>query len=285
MLEALDRPGEAIDYYSKAIELKPRLVDAYYYRGRAHTALAEHKKALADVDACLALDPVDQRGLSLRGLLLAALGREVEAHALFDYGRFVRSFRPEPPDGFNTIDAFNSALIKHIRRRAVLEYNPERASTRGGWHSRNLLTDPHEMAAAFRSMLQRIFETFVSELPPESGHPFLDRPRGRVALVAQAQILESQGYLLSHIHQGGWVSSAYYLSVPDCVEDGSDNPGWLEFGIPTEDIKTDVKLENHRVKPEPGMAVLFPSYFFHGTRPFESESERISVGIDLIAKT
>ena len=42
------------------------------------------------------------------------------------------------------------------------------------------------------------------------------------------------------------------------------------------------KLVARCVKPEPGMAALLPSYFFHGTRPFDGDAARISLGVDLI---
>jgi len=133
-------------------------------------------------------------------------------------------------------------------------------------------------------MLQQIFETYISQLPSTGDHPVLRKSYSNLRLVAQAQVLESQGFLLSHIHPGGWVSSAYYLAVPDEVSNSDDeHAGWLEFGRPTADIKADVNLETRCIKPEPGMAALFPSYFFHGTRPFTCDTPRISMGVDLIA--
>jgi hypothetical protein len=97
-----------------------------------------------------------------------------------------------------------------------------------------------------------------------------------------AQVLETQGYLVSHIHPGGWLSGAYYLSIPSVIENEVEKPGWLEFGRPTPEIKSTVKLETPSYKPEEGMAIVFPSYFFHGTRPFQSDEPRISLGIDMI---
>ena len=281
-LDELDRHAEAAEHYSKAIEIDDGNAEFYYYRARARTALDQPEQALSDVAQCLALDPADQKGLALQGVLFSALGRHDEERRLFDYDRFVQTFRPEPPAGFETIEAFNAAAISHIRNRVPLEYDPEGVSTRGGWHSKNLLMDPHKSMTALRSMLQNVFETFVSQLPDEPDHPFPGRARTQVRLVAQAQVLESQGYLLSHIHPGGWISSAYYLSVPEVVSQDESKSGWLEFGRPTADIKMDVDLEVRAVKPEPGMAVLFPSYFFHGTRPFESAEPRISLGVDLV---
>lgn len=282
MLEELERPDEALEPYARAVGVDPGNSEAFYFIGRARSTLGRPEEAIADIEKCLSLDPADQKALALKGVLLTQLGRHDEARALFDYDRFIRTFRPDPPAGYATIGDFNAALVSHIRRRAELEYNPERASTRGGWHSRNLLTGSEAIVGGLRSLLQGIFQTYVSELPGQPGHPFLDRRPAGVRLVAQAQILESQGYLKSHIHAGGWVSSAYYLSVPEAISNGADNPGWLEFGVPTGEIRTKAKLETRRVKPEPGMAVLFPSYFFHGTRPFQSDEPRISMGVDLI---
>ena len=281
-LDELSRHEEAVEHYAMAIDLDGGNAEFHYFRARAHTALGKLEPAMSDVAQCLALNPTDQKGLALQGVLFAALGRREEEHRLFDYDRFVQTFRPEPPAGFTTIEDFNAAAIDHIRRRVALEYDPVGVSTKGGWHSKNLLVDSHKSMMALRSMLQQVFETYVSKLPDESDHPFLGRGRNQVKLVAQAQILESQGYLLSHIHPGGWISSAYYLAVPDAVSQSDAQSGWLEFGRPTADLKIDVDLETRCVRPEPGMAVLFPSYFFHGTRPFDGDAFRISLGVDLI---
>ncbi len=283
-LDEMGKYGDAVSHYSKAIALDPYRAEIHYFRGRARTALGEPEKALADVEQCLRFDPADQKGLALQAVLFATLGRHDEEKALFDYDRFVRPIRPEPPEGYATIEAFNTELIDHIRNRVALAFDPYGVSTHGGWHSGNLLADQHPTMTSLRAMLQRLFQTYLSELPSDDSHPFLRRSHSDVRLVAQAQILESQGFLATHIHPGGWVSSAYYLSVPEVVAQGEDKPGWLEFGRPTSEIKTGADLEIRAVKPEPGLAVLFPSYFFHGTRPFESKEQRISMGIDLIAK-
>lgn len=280
-LESLGDYARAVDHFSSAIERKPQDPLLHYFRARAKTALEQIEPALADVDRCLALDPGNIRGLALQGVLFAKLGRDDEAQILFDYDRFLRPMRPEPPAGFADIETFNQAVIDHILKRAALEYDPPGVSTQGGWHSGNLLLDPHPIMASLRAMLQSVFETYLTGLPAESDHPFLRQRFANVSLVAQAQVLESDGYLKSHIHPNSWVSGAYYLAIPDVVSQGADNPGWIEFGRPTDEIRTEVDLETRCVKPEPGLAVLFPSYFFHGTRPFASESPRISMGVDV----
>jgi len=283
ILDELERHDEAVEHYSTALKLRPLDAPTHYYRARALTAIGQPKEAMADVEKTLSIDPVDQKALALQGVLFAMLGQHEEAQRLFDYDRFIKTFRPEPPKGFRTIEEFNAAVIAHIRNRTGLEYNPPGASTRGGWHSGNLLADKPRLIESLRAMLQQIFETYVSELPAGTDHPVLRQSYSKLHLVAQAQILESQGFLLSHIHPGGWISSAYYLAIPDEVSNSdNENAGWLEFGRPTADIKTDVKLETRCIKPQPGMVALFPSYFFHGTRPFDCDFPCISMGVYLI---
>ena len=37
-------------------------------------------------------------------------------------------------------------------------------------------------------------------------------------------------------------------------------------------------------EPEPGLMLLFPSYFYHRTMPFESADMRISISFDVLPK-
>lgn len=280
-LDELGRHGESIPYYARALERRPGLGEARYYRARALLAVGRAEEAMADVRHCLALDPNNQRALALQGVLHAELGQDEEARRLFDYDRQVQVFRPDTPAGFADRTSFLSAVVEHIRRDVTLDFEPMGASTRGGWHSQDILQEPSEAIAALKSLLQGVFQSYFAQLTLDPGHPFMRQKHSNVRIAAQAQILDSQGFLLSHIHPSGWVSGAFYLAIPDEVAEGEDDPGWIEFGRPTAEITCSATLEQRRYKPEEGMAILFPSYFFHGTRPFRSDSPRISLGMDL----
>jgi hypothetical protein len=57
--------------------------------------------------------------------------------------------------------------------------------------------------------------------------------------------------------------------------------GWLEVGGPPGGL--DVPVEPlRRIEPVPGRLALFPSYLFHGTRPF-AEGERLTAAFDVVA--
>jgi uncharacterized protein (TIGR02466 family) len=91
--------------------------------------------------------------------------------------------------------------------------------------------------------------------------------------------LTEHGYHAAHFHPGGIMSSASYIAVPDEIKT-STRQGWLEIGRPPAELRLDLE-PLISIKPQAGRLVLFPSYLFHGTRPFGGE-ERLTVAFDLI---
>jgi uncharacterized protein (TIGR02466 family) len=94
-----------------------------------------------------------------------------------------------------------------------------------------------------------------------------------------------------HWHRGSYWSGVYY------VEDGGidANPtlgGELEFvdprgAIPTMlaphlDVAKPASLSaKHRIRPKPGLMVMFPSWMMHQVRPYRGNAERISIAFNL----
>jgi len=67
------------------------------------------------------------------------------------------------------------------------------------------------------------------------------------------------------------------VRVPEL--DRSTQEGWLELGRPPPDLQMDLD-PLATIEPEAGSLVLFPSYLYHGTRPF-SAGKRLSVAFDV----
>ncbi len=65
---------------------------------------------------------------------------------------------------------------------------------------------------------------------------------------------------------------------------GQGEAGWIEFGRPRSDIHCTVEPEVRALQPKEGLMVLFPSYFYHRTVPFEAAEERISIAFDVLAE-
>jgi hypothetical protein len=61
----------------------------------------------------------------------------------------------------------------------------------------------------------------------------------------------------------------------------NDNHGWLKFGESNLGLGGDDRPERF-VKPVVGQLVLFPSYMWHGTVPFQSAADRLTIAFDVV---
>jgi uncharacterized protein (TIGR02466 family) len=125
-------------------------------------------------------------------------------------------------------------------------------------------------------------QTYVDQLPPiDPSHPLLRYERGRTIRFSGSWSvrLRSGGRHAHHVHPQGWLSSAFYVSLPERQRDEPDDAGWLTLGEPDETLG--LHLPPHlKVEPRPGRLVLFPSWMWHGTQPF-AEGERLTVAFDV----
>ena len=84
------------------------------------------------------------------------------------------------------------------------------------------------------------------------------------------------GFHANHVHPQGWISSALYVSLPRELGEGE---GWLTLGEPPAELGLDFP-PTRMIEPKIGQLVLFPSWMFHGTRPFPA-GERLTVAFDV----
>jgi uncharacterized protein (TIGR02466 family) len=91
-------------------------------------------------------------------------------------------------------------------------------------------------------------------------------------------VLGSGGRQIPHIHPEA--SGVYYPKVPAGL--GASEAGALEFGEPDAPFPAPISAPRLSVRPEEGLSVLFPSYFYHRTLPFQAEGQRITIAFDLV---
>ena len=274
------RHDEALAAFRRAAQLDPDFPDALYHVARAELACGDTDAALAACERFLATVPDSQEALALQAFLLRDLDRHQEADRLLDHHRLVRAVHLPTPAGHTDMASFNASLSRHVLAHPSLEPDPYGASTRGGRHSANLLEGDKGPVAALETLVKQAVRDYVQSLPAER-HPFLDQRHRSLRLVIQANLLDPGGWLEPHVHPQAWLSGAYYLQLPPGM-DAESHAGWLEFFRPPSGIRARSTPRLHVVQPDAGMLVLFPSYFYHGTVPFQFDGLRISVGIDLI---
>jgi Putative 2OG-Fe(II) oxygenase len=197
-----------------------------------------------------------------------------------DYDRFVRTYEIAPPRGYFTAENFNTSLADMLRaqHRGV---NPlEHQIPNGSQTNRNLLHSPDPAIKGFLNAVEGAVRDYISRLKAEPHHPFLRRTRERFRFQGlwSARVLKD-GYLPNHVHDRGWISSAYYVAIMPPERPKDPRNGWLKFGEPN---KPPANCGPERwLEPKLGQLVLFPSYMWHGTSAFEGP-ERLSAAFDIV---
>lgn len=157
---------------------------------------------------------------------------------------------------------------------------PFSQSVRGGTQTDGHLFQRVEPEiVALREAIRATVLEHAAQLPPvDSTHPLLrHRPKEIAFSGAWSVRLDAGGSHANHIHAMGWLSSALYVVLPPDL--GRGKAGWLTLGEPQAQLQLD--LPPHRtVEPKPGRLALFPSWMWHGTRPF-GEGERMTVAFDV----
>ena len=286
VLQSSGRLEEAIDAYRRAIEADPSEPSAHAKLGAALLERGDAKAAAAACEAYLEDHPGDTTLLAWKAVVLNELGDAAAAGVLVDFDRFIRPVHLEAPAAFSSLAAFNAALADHVSGHPALVYAPSRHATRFGKHSGPLLVEPKGPVAELEEKIREAVEAYIASLPADPGHPFLANPPRRFALRVWSILLEEQGYQEPHIHPTAWLSGVYYVLLPENMEPPEEegNAGWIEFGRPQEHFHCTAAPEVRLFRPEPGLMLLFPSYFYHRTVPLESAGLRISIAFDVLPK-
>lgn len=173
------------------------------------------------------------------------------------------------------------ALAETLRRLHTMSGQPLEQSLRGGTQTDgDIFTHIDPVLVRLREAIRTTVAQHAAQLPPhQDGHPLLGRPRSPIRFSGAWSVrLQSGGYHANHVHPAGWISSALYIVLPPDL--GRNEAGLLTLGE-AESPTFQVGLPPFRtVEPKPGRLVLFPSYMWHGTRPF-GEGERMTVAFDV----
>jgi len=282
-LQELGRDEDAAAAYRRALDCAPSYAKPHY--GLAHLAMSkgDAAAALAACADCLALDPGNRYALAIEAAALDASGEHDRARTLVGLDRLVRPTRIEAPEGFADLAAFNEALARHVLDHPTLVHEPLNKATRGGRQTRELLVEPKGPVAALEAAIDRAIAAYRSALAPDAAHPFLAHRPARWRLNVWGTVLAAQGHQAAHIHPAGWLSGVYYVRLPAVVAaNDAGHAGWIAFGGHDPAYGLDPVSEIRRIRPEEGLMVLFPSYVYHRTVPFEGDELRISIAFDAL---
>jgi len=208
--------------------------------------------------------------------LIWRLQSDVRADWLDGNPLFIQTFDLDysPVERLELVDLLRQL---HIARAPRIEQ-----SVRGGTQTERQLFFRHESIILItKAKIIEAIQSYIAALPPiDASHPLLGAARSRILFEGSWSVrLQGRGFHVSHTHPKGWISSAFYVSLPDIEHLGSAPAGWIQFGTPPRALNLDL-APYAKIQPKIGRLVLFPSTMWHSTVPFD-DGERLAIAFDV----
>jgi tetratricopeptide (TPR) repeat protein len=239
-------------------------------------------EALQHIEPMREREPDDQHWIAHEATAWRLLGKD-EYAKLVDLDRFVRPYTLPVPDGFESLEEFNSAFLDVLKRWHHYDEQPLDQSLRLGTQTpRNLTTIDDPVIEAFIAALDTPIRQYMRDVGNDPDHPLTARNTGEYRIAGSWSVrLKGGGWHVNHVHPDGWISSAYYVSVPAETRAAEGRSGWIKFAEPPFATVPPTPAEKW-IQPQAGLLVLFPSFLWHGTEPIHDSSVRVTAPFDVV---
>lgn len=281
------RMDEALERFEAVLRRYPDDSNVLLSFAMALLEAGDVERAIKMCDSILSRNPYDQLALAYLGVGLRLMRDSREAW-LFDYERMISVLEVPVPAGYDGRRQFFTALSETLTRMHHAKSHPLEQTVRGGTQTNGFLfRHPDPILAQLEKQLKTVIADTVSRFPEIPKHPFWRTPRAQVTPEdirfsgAWSVRLMAQGFHTNHVHPTGWLSAVLYVALPTLVSDETGAGGCIQFGEPLRELWLDLPPKR-LIRPEVGTLVLFPSYMWHGTIPFDSDESRITVAFDVL---
>jgi predicted Zn-dependent protease len=285
-LAALEfEPVTALAFAQRAMRAQPNNHTARKLLCAASLGVGDAAKALTECATLLQATPDDQYLIAMQTTALRLLN-DARYESFCDYDKMVLSTLLEVPEGWPDLGRF----LTELAARLSALHNPHGhpllyQSLRRGTET------TQDLSRSQDPVIQALFQAFAAPIARyrdqigQGTDALRRRNRGPTRFNGGWSVrLHRDGYHTSHVHPRGWISSACYIQLPECMTARPTAEGILSFGAPGM-LTTPSLPAELSVRPEVGLLVLFPSYFWHGTLPFHSEQPRLTVAFDVVPDT
>lgn len=290
-LDLLAKANYGLGLVDEALTIQKRMVENADIK-------VEHRlnyaKNLLEADSCdlaevqlkkiLKWNPSDQQALAYLGTCMRIKSSPKEA-LLNNYNELVRAYTIEAPQGFASTEDFCAELSTYLGHLHTGIRSPLDQTLQGGTQTRgNLFNDENSLIQSLVTQIRLEIDDYLQQTMGLTGEDFGFQELVEYEFAGSWSVcLSSQGFHTSHVHPMGRISSVFYVALPPLEEHDSEKQGWLKFGEPKLQLKTPLTA-SHFVKPMVGKLVLFPSYMWHGTVPFNSVGLRTTIAFDITDK-
>jgi tetratricopeptide (TPR) repeat protein len=282
-LLGLKRYDEAAVAFDLALAQGTSDPDVYSCAAAVALRRNDPEKAVALCEQALAIAPHSQPALAALSVGLRTLNDERD-EILNGYDTLVQVFDLEPPAGFSSMDAFNAELCGYLETLHPNARKFHNQTLRAGTQTNgDLFGAGHDLVERVQVRIREVLDRYIAGLKDDPRHPFLSRRSRDIRYSGSwSSRLGDRGFHVNHTHPKGWISSCYYVGVPDVVQDQSQRQGWVKFGESSFEHLLEKNPARRTVQPAPGRLVLFPSYMWHGTNSFHAPTPRTTIAFDVV---
>ncbi|NCZ64121.1 MAG: hypothetical protein EBY62_10090 [Cellvibrionales bacterium] len=273
--------GEALEYALAARDEEANPANERELATALMAAGADYEEALALLRSLVERFPEDQGLWALFATGLRYAEYDAEYRALVDYDNMIKVRQIAMPEEFDS-DADGLAFFREsLLRLHTTQHHPAEQSMIHGTQTLDDLFSRRDAAIQkLTAALSDQLYSIISSMPKDDVNPLFRRNTGNFKFSDSWSVrLWRDGFHKNHFHSQGWLSSAFYLTVPSAV--GCGGEGWIKFGEPGFKAREPLSPQ-YWVKPREGCLVVFPSYLWHGTEPLKTASERVTVGYDIL---
>jgi tetratricopeptide (TPR) repeat protein len=274
-------PARALVYAQRAIRQAPENGTALTACCAALLGNGQPADASAIADRLHRSNPADCHAMALQAIAWRQLG-DARYRVMYDYRCVVPSLI-DTPDGWPDLEHYLADLAASLRKLHVYHAHPVFQSLRGGSQVDLDFERAEEPAIrAFARAIDGPIRRYMDGIRA-GDDGWRQRHTGAYRLNGAWSVrLRPHGHHVNHVHPEGWLSSACYIELP-ALDDEAAHAGWIQFGQPGMITAPPLSPE-HFVKPAPGLLVLFPSYMWHGTIPFEGApgAARMTIAFDVV---
>ena len=283
-LKGLGRLDEAANIQHLAVQSSPDSVEFRISLAETLIEASKFEPAQQQLQRAIEIQPDNRLAWGLLGVCWRLVGDERES-LLNDYENLVRVYEIRTPPGFESVESFCQALNEYLDTQHTADKQPLHQTLQGGTQTKgNLFNDPHPLVQALVNEFRYCIDDYIEKTVPYAGKIAAVSCSDEYEFSGSWSVrLRQQGFHTPHIHPMGWLSSAFYVQLPQTVNEAQGKQGWFKLGEPN--LKLDAPLKAQKfIQPKVGTLVLFQSYMWHGTEPFLSDEQRTTVAFDVVQK-
>ncbi|MBZ9612804.1 tetratricopeptide repeat protein [Rheinheimera maricola] len=203
---------------------------------------------------------------------------------LNNYSQFISVKKLPTPAGYESFAAFWQELKTAVNALHTTDHQPLDQSVRNGTQTVGFLfNNPAGIVQIYRDLLTEHLQQYLAALPSDPDHPLLRRITSNQRFSGSWSVkLRNDGFHTNHVHPQGWLSICTYLHVPETISaTDPQHQGWLKLGETSLQLGEREQIARS-ICPEEGLCVIFPSYIWHGTVPFNGDDARITLPCDVV---